>query len=117
MAKATIPTGVIMPEGAYPAHVLSIEDRSAADGGSHWFRKFAISHGGRVIERTALSSTIFSPKAKARQWAEALMGGDGNREFGLDQLVGRRCMVVPDVVERDGESFNSVAQVLRPLSA
>jgi hypothetical protein len=120
MPKAKFPVRELMPEGVYQGTLVGIDERQAADGRSFWLWTFRINHDGRSVERTAPSSTNFSPRSKARQWAEALMGAkiddSGTHEFDLDQLTGRACTIVLDVVERDGERFNNVVQVLRAAS-
>jgi hypothetical protein len=111
----------ILPDGVYAATLLSVEDQQAADGAPYWRWVFTVNYEGRSVERTAASSQNFTPKSKPRRWAETLLGqkiaDDGTHEFDLDQLIGRPCMVVLNIIERDTEAFNNVVGVLPPMSA
>src|SRR3954470_3461945 len=64
MPTALFPVREILPNGVYPASLLGMEDQQATDGGVYWKWTFSVSYEGRIVERTATSSTNFSPKAK-----------------------------------------------------
>jgi hypothetical protein len=105
-----------LPAGVYPATLATIEERETMYGpGLRWC--FRIEADGRELSIGALTSAKFSPTAKARQFAEVMLGralasGEG---IDLDSLYGRACRVVVTVAERvDHSTVNNIETVLPP---
>ncbi|MFN2484262.1 MAG: hypothetical protein ABR509_04910 [Candidatus Limnocylindria bacterium] len=110
-----VPTSVALEGGVYSAVVAALEPTTSSFDGSDavkWF--FDVVTGDGPVTVTDISSTKFGRQAKARQWAEAIVG----REFRAgdrlqpDDLIGRQCELVLTVNDR---GFNKVADV-RPAA-
>jgi hypothetical protein len=105
--------------GVYPATLRSIEERQK-DQDSYLIWKFAVQpKKGPEVEVSTLSSTKCSPKAKARQFIEALLGRPMTRgeEFAPAMLYGKPCQLVVSIqTYDDGGSRNTIERVL-PVEA
>jgi hypothetical protein len=115
--KLKAPMREILPDGVYRATLVELGERESENGPFLLWR-FRVVMNGRAIEVTATSSRRFGSKAKARHWAELLLGeriADGN-EVETDDLVGRACSVVLETIERNGERFNEIKALSRPPS-
>lgn len=94
----------VCPAGMYPATVTSVEPVTVETAEGHkalirW--TVAVELGdGTVAEPDALSSTMFSPRSKARRWAIALGVPADQKELRASDLVGRECMAM--IVDKDG---------------
>jgi len=111
--KATSYQARLKP-GLYQGRLTAIEERSS-DNGPYLRWTFAIDHKGDEVEVSALSSTKFSPTAKARKYAEALLGRaiKEGEELAPDELYGCTCQVMVTIdTLSDGGSINRVEQVL-----
>jgi hypothetical protein len=100
--------------GLYEGKLTAIEERSS-DNGPYLRWTFAIDHHGDEVEVSALSSTKFSPTAKARKYAEALLGRTikEGEELTPTELYGCTCQLVVAIdTLSDGGSINRVEQVL-----
>jgi hypothetical protein len=104
-----------LPAGVYAATLETIEERQGVNGAYlRWC--FHIETDGREISVGALSSVKFSPTAKARQFAEVLLGRAlaPGEEIDLAALFGRACRVVLTVGELDDHSTVNRVETLLP---
>lgn len=106
--------------GLHQGRLTAIEERSS-ESGPYLRWTFAIDQQGDEVEVSALSSTKFSPMAKARKYAEALLGRaiQEGEELAPAELYGCTCQLVVTIdALSDGGSVNRVEQVLpcRPAS-
>ena len=103
-----------LPPGLYSATLKRIEEREGVHG-PYLMWKFAIRHEGGEVNLSAITSMNCAPKARARQYAEALLGRalTAGEDLEPAALYGAACQVVVTVVEHDkGETFNKVERVL-----
>jgi hypothetical protein len=100
--------------GLYEGMLTAIEERSS-DNGEYLRWAFTIDDEGDEVEVSALSSTKFSPTAKARKYAESLLGRTikNGEELAPAALYGCKCrlLVTIDTLS-DGGTVNRVEQVL-----
>jgi hypothetical protein len=111
--KATSYHARLQP-GLYQAMLIAIEERSS-DNGAYLRWTFTIDHEADEVEVSALSSTKFSPTAKARKYAEALLARPikEGEELAPAELYGCKCQVVVTIdTLTDGGTVNRVEQVL-----
>lgn len=101
MPKLTAGTGSIqIDDGVYDATLLSIEQcepTAKSPNQNPWLKwTFHVYDSEEGQELTAASSTAFGPKAKARQWIEALLGKklDAGEEIDTEGLCPKDCQVV-----------------------
>jgi len=90
------------PAGLYPATVTGVERVTVetAEGPKPLIRwTVAIELEDGVAEPDALSSLLFTPRSKARRWAQALGIPTDQKEVRASDLVGRECMAM--LVEDD----------------
>jgi hypothetical protein len=59
----------------------------------------------------ALSSLLFTPKAKARRWARALLGKDVTT-VAAEELEGCACLAL---IAEDDNGFTKLADILPPI--
>jgi hypothetical protein len=105
-----------LPPGLYAATLESIEERESSNG-PYLLWKFAIGHDGRTVMVSAPTSMNCGPKAKARQYAEALLGRPmtPGEELEPEALYGAPCQVVLTAVSLDtGGTVNRIERVLSP---
>ena len=105
---------IVFEDGTYDAELFCIED-DIGEFGPFWKWRFQIRKGAEWVPVTGVTSKRFGPRAKARQWAEAIL----NRKIqtgaviDLDSLERMRCQLVLFVFEHDdGALDNRVAEVL-----
>jgi hypothetical protein len=113
--KATAYQAPLSP-GVYPATLEAIEEREGQRKGFLIWR-FAVEVDGRQVSVSTTTSQYCGPKAKARHFAEVLLGRPlvPDEEFDPPTLFGRPCRVVVIVVELDDHStVNRVETVLPP---
>jgi hypothetical protein len=112
--KADTYTAKLDP-GVYPAQLVAIEERSG-DRGDYLMWHFAIlDQDDPNIEITALSSMKFTPQAKARQYAQAILNRSikPGEEVKAAQFQGEFCQLVLSVETLDdGSTVNRVQQIL-----
>ncbi len=104
-----------LEEGCYPALLENIEEREGSTGRYCRWVFAAQSPQGDPIPVAGLTSLRSGPKAKGRQWVEAILGSKmkAGEEIDLDELVGKPCRVQVTVVDlEDGGRFNRVEKVL-----
>jgi hypothetical protein len=105
-----------LPPGLYAAVLESIEERESANG-PYLMWKFTIDHDGRQEMVSAPTSMNCGPKAKARQYAEALLGRPmtPGEELEPVALYGAPCQVLLMAVSLDtGGIVNRIERVLSP---
>jgi hypothetical protein len=115
--KATSSSAPLEP-GLYHASLTAIEARHG-DLGEYLRWTFSVDEDDREVEVSALTSTKFSTTAKARKYAEALLGRTikNGEELAPNELYGCGCLLVITVdTLNDGGTVNKVDQVL-PLRA
>jgi hypothetical protein len=103
----------VLEDGAYPAKVESVEIKDTAFGERLMWKFKVEEENTEVVGFTSMS---YSTRAKAYQWAEAIIGGiDPKMGWGEDDVVGRPCTVVLTVGEdKDGVEKNKVLKVKPP---
>src|SRR5438105_1140228 len=117
MPKLTATTGSIqIDDGVYDATLLSIEEcepTAKSPNQNPWLKwLFHVYDSEEGQEMSAASSTAFGPKAKARQWVEALSSQkyQPGEEVDLDALTPKDCQVV---VKNDPDSgFARIVDVM-----
>jgi len=104
----------VLEEGIYDAVLDNVEDRDTKNGERlMWTFRIPSEDDATVVGWSSLSP---SNKAKAYQWASAIMGEiDPKIGWGPEDVIGGRCRVVLSVYE-DGQGIekNGVDKVLRP---
>ncbi len=103
----------VLEEGVYDAVLENVVDKDTKNGERlMWTFRIPDEDDAEVIGWSSLSP---STKAKAYQWAAALMGEiDPKRGWGPEDVIGKDCRVVLSVYE-DAQSFekNGVDKVLK----
>jgi hypothetical protein len=112
--KATSYTAQLQP-GLYPACLVAIEEREG-DHGGYLIWHFAVEGpDGKDIDVSTISSAKFSPQAKARKFAEAILQRTikNGEELEPTELYSEPCQILVTVEPlADGGSRNTVEQVL-----
>jgi hypothetical protein len=112
--KADTYTAKLDP-GVYPAQLVAIEERSGDRGDYLMWHFIVCDQEDPNLEITALSSMKFTPAAKARQYAQALLNRPitPGEEVKAAQLQDHYCQLVLSVETLDdGSTVNRVQQVL-----
>lgn len=102
----------VVPAGTYPAIVTSVSrvTVTTAEGDKELVRwVVTIPDVGEV---DALSSLLFTPKSKARKWANAL--GVTGDVVAADDLIGCACLAV---VAEDDNGYTKLMDLLAPLKS
>jgi hypothetical protein len=105
--------------GLYEAFMQGIEEADSTYGDGHYLKwHFTVELQGRdPVDLMVFSSEKFTPGAKARKMAEALLDRPiaNGEEIEYSALVGKPCRVLVRVdTLDDGGSRNAVDQVLPP---
>ena len=107
------------PAGVYEATVKEILLQESQDpqydNPQYLLWVFNARKGKRAGEIAATSSTSFGTKAKARKWAEALLGRKikAGEVIDTDELAGKHCQIVVQVEKRDdGSERNRVTDLI-----
>lgn len=114
MPKLTATNFEVIKPGVYTARIASITERNDAQFGPALIWAFDVRTKRGPIRVETMSSQSFGPKAKARQWTEAILGRklQAGEEIELNDLVGKECQVVLAVKETDaGNQVNRVESV------
>jgi len=104
----------VLEEGIYDAVLDNVEDRDTKNGERlMWTFRIPSEDDATVVGWSSLSP---SNKAKAYQWASAIMGEiDPKIGWGPEDVIGGRCRVVLDVYEdSQGVEKNGVDKVIKP---
>jgi hypothetical protein len=103
----------VLEDGAYDARLVNVE-RKETKFGDRLMWTFEVD--GVNVEVVGFTSMNPSTKAKAYQWAEAIMGEiDPKVGWGPEDVIGGECVVVLEVVEdAQGTKKNKVAKVKPP---
>jgi hypothetical protein len=112
--KADTYTAKLDP-GVYPAQLVGIEERSSDHGGYLLWHFSILDQDDPDLTVNAISSAKFSPQAKARKYAEALLNRPikPGEELKAAQLYGEYCQLVVSVnTLDDGSTVNRVEQIL-----
>jgi len=117
MAKLTAGTGsVVIEDGVYDATLLSIdvtEPTPKSPNQTPWFKwTFHVYDTDEGQELTGASSMAFGPKAKARQWLEAILGKkfEPGEELETETICPKDCQVI---IKNDPDSgFARIQNVL-----
>jgi hypothetical protein len=104
---------VLEDGGAYDAKVFNVEQKETKFGDRLMWTFDLPGENTQVVGFTSMSP---STKAKAYQWAAAIMGEiDPKVGWGPEDLIGGECVVVVEVVEdAQGTKKNKVAKVKPP---
>jgi hypothetical protein len=99
--------------GAYDAKVFNVEQKETKFGSRIMWTFDLPGENTQVVGFTSMSP---STKAKAYQWASAIMGEiDPKLGWGPEDLIGGECVVVVEVVEdAQGTKKNKVVKVKPP---
>lgn len=105
--------------GLYPGQVVAIEECQGVNmqGEDSTYLKwtFEVTHQGKTLTLTSLSSNKFSPKAKAQTWAQGILGRPfaNGEKVTWEVLYRKPCQLFVDVKELDdGGSTNVVDRIL-----
>jgi hypothetical protein len=92
--------------GTYAATFAGAEERASDSFGTFWLWRFTVDD----VEVAGISSPKLTKTAKARAWAEALVGRplEPGEVVDFETLTGRPCTVV---VEHNGAGFPKVVDV------
>jgi hypothetical protein len=103
----------VLQDGAYPAQLISVEQKETKFGERLMWTFGVSSENTEVVGFTSMSP---STKAKAYQWAAAIMGEiDPKNGWGPQDVVGGDCTVVLEVAEdAQGAEKNKVVKVKPP---
>jgi hypothetical protein len=108
--------------GLYDAFLQAIEEADSSYGSGQYLKwHFTIEVQGRdPVDLTVFSSEKFTPGAKARKMAEALLNRTimNGEELEYSALMGKLCRVLVRVdTFDDGSTRNAIDQVLPPESS
>ena len=103
----------VLEDGAYNAKVFNVEDKETKFGSRIMWTFDLPSENTQVVGFTSMSP---STKAKAYQWASAIMGEiDPKVGWGPEDLIGGECLVVLETTEDAlGIEKNKVVKVKPP---
>jgi hypothetical protein len=103
----------ILESGAYDAKVFNVEQKETKFGSRIMWTFDLPGENTQVVGFTSMSP---STKAKAYEWASAIMGEiDPKVGWGPEDLIGGECVVVLEVVEdAQGTKKNKVVKVKPP---
>jgi hypothetical protein len=103
----------VLEDGAYNAKVFNVEDKETKFGSRIMWTFDLPSENTQVVGFTSMSP---STKAKAYQWASAIMGEiDPKVGWGPEDLIGGECFVVLETTEdAQGIEKNKVVKVKPP---
>lgn len=103
----------VLEDGAYNAKVFNVEDKETKFGSRIMWTFDLPSENTQVVGFTSMSP---STKAKAYQWASAIMGEiDPKVGWGPEDLIGGECLVVLETTEdAQGIEKNKVVKVKPP---
>ncbi len=106
-----------LEEGIYDAILLDVTQKETIHGKSLMWT-FAIPNEDDA-EVVGFSSMSPSNKAKAYQWASAIMGEiDPKKGWGPEDVIGGKCRIVLGIVEdANGVEKNKVEKLLKPSKA
>jgi hypothetical protein len=104
----------VLEEGLYDAILDNVEDKETKNGERLMWTFRIPSEDDATV--TGWSSLSPSTRAKAYQWASAIMGEiDSKLGWGPEDVIGGRCRVVLDTyVDSQGIEKNGVDKVLKP---
>ncbi len=112
MVKLTATEYVVLPDGVYAVKLISVEEQISRDGLDflRWIFEVVGEPEYAGASLTGATSLRLSPRSKARQWAEALLGRrlERGEELDTDTLIGRTAMATVTTVDRDGVSYNRI---------
>jgi hypothetical protein len=103
----------VLEDGAYPGRLANVEQKETKFGERLMWTFEISSENTEVVGFTSMSP---STKAKAFQWAAAIMGGiDPKIGWGPEDVIGGDCTVVLEVAEdAQGTEKNKVVNVKPP---
>ncbi len=103
----------VLEDGAYDAKVFNVEDKETKFGSRIMWTFDLPGENTQVVGFTSMSP---STKAKAYQWASAIMGEiDPKVGWGPEDLIGGECLVVLETTEdAQGIEKNKVVKVKPP---
>lgn len=107
----------VLEEGIYDAVLEDVEDKETKNGEQlMWSFRIPSEDNVVVVRWSSLSP---STRAKAYQWASAIMGEiDPKTGWGPEDVIGSRCRVVLDTYEdSQGIEKNGVDKVLKPKTS
>jgi len=103
----------VLQDGAYPAQLANVEQKETKFGERLMWTFEVFGENTEVVGFTSMSP---STKAKAYQWAAAIMGEiDPKIGWGPEDVIGGDCTVVLEVAEdAQGTERNKVVKVKPP---
>jgi hypothetical protein len=103
----------VLDDGAYDAKLVNVEQKETKFGDRLMWTFEVDGEGAEVVGFTSMSP---STKAKAYQWANAIMGEiDPKLGWGPEDLIGGECVVVLETAEdAQGTEKNKVVKVKPP---
>jgi hypothetical protein len=103
----------VLEDGAYDAKLVNVEQKETKFGDRLMWTFEVAGEDAEVVGFTSMSP---STRAKAYQWAAAIMGEiDPKLGWGPEDIIGGECVVVLEVVEdAQGTKKNRVVKVKPP---
>jgi hypothetical protein len=103
----------VLDDGAYDAKLVNVEQKETKFGDRLMWTFEVAEENTEVVDFTSMSP---STKAKAYQWAVAIMGEiDPTLGWGPEDLIGGECVVVLEAAEdAQGTEKNKVVKVKPP---
>src|SRR5215216_231026 len=103
----------VFEDGAYDAKLVNVEQKETKFGDRLMWTFEVAEEGAEVVGFTSMSP---STKAKAYQWASAIVGEiDPRLGWGPEDLIGGECVVVLEAAEdAQGTEKNKVVKVKPP---
>jgi hypothetical protein len=103
----------VLEDGAYDAKLVNVEQKETKHGDRLMWTFEVAGENTEVVGFTSMSP---STRAKAYQWAAAIMGEiDPKLGWGPEDVIGGECVVVLEVVEdAQGTKKNKVVKVKPP---
>ena len=103
----------VLEDGAYNANLVNVEQKETKFGDRIMWTFDLPGENTEVVGFTSMSP---STKAKAYQWASAIMGEiDPKLGWGQEELIGGECVVVLEAAEdAQGAEKNKVVKVKPP---
>lgn len=116
--------GPPVPEGEYRARVLAITmqtNENTPEGENNQYLRWEFiltdDNGEEFTGRQLManSSLAFGPRAKARKWAQALVGRKLGADEALDtdDLIGQEAILEVSHVEKNGNTYARVDDIIR----
>jgi len=105
---------VVVPEGIYMAEYVGTQ-RRVSETGEYYMHKWKVANKqGEINEITELSSVKLTDSTKLGGIVKALgFDLEKNKEFTLNDLVGKKCQLIIKIVIKNGDKRNNITEHLK----